>query len=160
MAQTLKTVQKSVKKKKEVLKEVEKLAGQDLRVLQQEVGAINSELETLKEEWEEYKKPIKEEIFETKQQISDKRVEYQYKADKIKELKKELKQAVSDIEHKKKVFQFMEAEWQAMPKDVNRNQYLKRINEIIGNLKSQNVEIRSILGEIGEIQKTTENVMR
>jgi hypothetical protein len=49
-----------------VLKEVEKLAGQDLRVLQQEVGAINSELETLKEEWEEYKKPIKEEIFETK----------------------------------------------------------------------------------------------
>jgi hypothetical protein len=31
-------------------------------------------------------------------------VEYQYKADKIKELKKELKQAVSDIEHKKKVF--------------------------------------------------------
>jgi peptidoglycan hydrolase CwlO-like protein len=66
MAATLKTVQKSVKKKKEVLKEVEKLAGQDLRVLQQEVGAINAELETLKEEWDEYKKPIKEEIFETK----------------------------------------------------------------------------------------------
>lgn len=54
----------------------------------------------------------------------------------------------------------MEAEWQAMPKDVNRNQYLKRINEIIGNLKSQNVEIRSILGEISEIQKVTENTMR
>jgi len=54
----------------------------------------------------------------------------------------------------------MEAEWAAMPKDVNRNQYLKRINEIIGNLKSQNVEIRSILGEIGEIQKVTENIMK
>jgi len=34
MASTLKTVQKTVKKKKEVMKEVEKLAGQDLRVLQ------------------------------------------------------------------------------------------------------------------------------
>ena len=45
----------------------------------------------------------------------------------------------------------MEAEWAAMPKDINRNQYLKRINEIIGNLKSQNVEIRSILTEIGDI---------
>ncbi len=54
----------------------------------------------------------------------------------------------------------MEAEWQAMPKDVNRNQYLKRINEIIGNLKSQNVEIRSILGEIGGIQKLTEDTMK
>lgn len=47
-----------------------------------------------------------------------------------------------------------------MPKDVNRNQYLKRINEIIGNLKSQNVEIRSILTEIGDIQKVTENIMK
>ncbi len=58
------------------MKEVEKLSGQDLRVLQSEVAAINGELEQLKEEWEEYKKPIKEEIFEAKQQISDKRVEY------------------------------------------------------------------------------------
>jgi hypothetical protein len=33
MASNLKTVQKQVKKKKEVLKEVEKLSGQDLRVL-------------------------------------------------------------------------------------------------------------------------------
>ena len=54
----------------------------------------------------------------------------------------------------------MEAEWAAMPKDINRNQYLKRINEIIGNLKSQNVEIRSILTEIGDIQKVTENIMK
>lgn len=86
------------------MKEVEKLSGQDLRVLQSEVAAINGELEQLKEEWEEYKKPIKEEIFEAKQQISDKRVEYQYKGEKIKELKRDLKQAVADIEHKKKVF--------------------------------------------------------
>ncbi len=68
-------------------------------------------MEQLKEEWEEYKKPIKEEIFETKQQISDKRVEYQYKAEKIKDLKRELKQIVADIEHKQVVFSYMEQEW-------------------------------------------------
>jgi hypothetical protein len=45
-------------------------------VLQSEVATINGELEQLKDEWEEYKKPIKEEIYETKQAISDKRVEY------------------------------------------------------------------------------------
>jgi len=92
-----------------------------LRVLQQEVSQMNDELTNLRDEWEEYKKPIKEEIFETKQQISDKRVEYQYKGDKIKELKKELKQAVIDIEHKKKIYTYMEQEWKQMPKDVNRN---------------------------------------
>lgn len=138
-------MQKLVKKKKEVLKEVEKLSGQDLRVLQSEVATINGELEQLKDEWEEYKKPIKEEIFETKQAITDKRVEYQYKTEKIKELKRELKQAVADIEHKKKVFTFMEAEWTQMPKDVNRNTYTKRIGEIIGSLKSQNGDIRLII---------------
>lgn len=30
---------------------------------------------------------------------------------------------------------FMEQEWNAMPKDINRNQYTKRITEIIGSLK-------------------------
>ena len=142
------------------MKEVEKLSGQDLRVLQSEVAAINGELEQLKEEWEEYKKPIKEEIFEAKQQISDKRVEYQYKGEKIKELKRDLKQAVTDIEHKKKVFQFMQQEWNAMPKDVNRNQYTKRITEIIGGLKHQNGEIKSIIGEISEIQASTSKIMQ
>lgn len=45
MSGNLKAVKTEVKKKREVLKEVEKLSGQDLRVLQTEVGAINSELE-------------------------------------------------------------------------------------------------------------------
>ena len=66
LADNLKKAQKTGKRKKEVLNELEKLAGQDLRVLQGEVGEINNELEQLKEEWEEYKKPINDEIFEKK----------------------------------------------------------------------------------------------
>jgi predicted nucleic acid-binding Zn-ribbon protein len=67
LAGNLKRDKAELKKKREVLKEVEKLAGQDLRVLQQEVSQMNDELTNLRDEWEEYKKPIKEEIFETKQ---------------------------------------------------------------------------------------------
>lgn len=44
------------------MQELEKLSGQDMRVLQGEVQEINTELEELKEQWEEYKKPINEEI--------------------------------------------------------------------------------------------------
>jgi len=107
MADNLKKQTKANKKKKEVLNELEKLGGQDLRVLQAEVGEINEQLEQLKEEWEGYKKPINEEIFEAKQEIADKRVEYKYKNDKIKGLKQELKGTVAEIEHKKKVLQFI-----------------------------------------------------
>lgn len=47
-----------------------------------------------------------------------------------------------------------------MPKDVNRNHYTKRIGEIIFSLKSQNVEIKSILTEIADIQEETTKVMK
>ncbi len=65
----MKRMQKVAKKKKEVLSELEKLKGQDMRVLQNEVGQVKKELEELRNEWEEYKKPINEEIFEKKQEI-------------------------------------------------------------------------------------------
>lgn len=50
-------------------------------------------------------------------------------------------------------------QWNKMPKDINRQQYLKRIHEIIGNLKTQKVEIKNILDEIKEIQGQTEDLM-
>ena len=49
LAENLKSTTKNVKKKKEVAAELAKLSGQDMRVLQAEVGAINNELEELKE---------------------------------------------------------------------------------------------------------------
>ena len=55
---------------------------------------MKKELDDLKAEWEEYKKPINEEIFEKKQEIQEKRIEYQYKNEKIKGLKKEIKEAI------------------------------------------------------------------
>lgn len=51
---------------------------------------------------------------------------------------------------------YLQGQWDKMPRDINRNQYLKRINEIIGNLKQQKVEIKTILEEIKGIQKDTE----
>ncbi len=63
-------------------------------------------------------------------------MEYTFKQEKIKGLKKELKEAFSEIEHKKQTLAYMQTELQKMPQDLNRNQYLKRINEIIGNLKA------------------------
>lgn len=53
----------------------------------------------------------------------------------------------------------MDSEYSKIPKDLNRNQYLKRINEIITNLKNQKVEIKKMLEEIKGIQTETENVI-
>jgi phenylalanyl-tRNA synthetase alpha subunit len=69
LTEQLKRVQKAAKKKKEVLQEIDKLGGQDLRVLQGEVNGVKKELEELREQWEEYKKPINDEILGKRQEI-------------------------------------------------------------------------------------------
>lgn len=90
-----------------------------------------------------------------KQEIADKRVEYRYKQDKIKNLKQEFKAVVQEIAHKKQIFEFMQEDWETMPKDVNRNQYLKRINVLIKDMKGQNSEIRGLLKEIQDVREST-----
>lgn len=103
MADQLKTQQKNVKKNKEIITELKKLEGQDLKVLQAAVGTLHTELDELKEEWNEYKKPIADELANEKQGIADKRVEYQYKMDKIKDIKREVKEAIETLQHKKEM---------------------------------------------------------
>lgn len=72
-----------------------------MRVLKDDVAGVKRELDDLRSEWEEYKKPINEEIFDKRQEIQEKRVEYQFKADKIKGIKKEIKEAIQELEHKR-----------------------------------------------------------
>lgn len=45
----------------------------------------------------------------------------------------------------------MKQEWEALPKDVNRNQFLKRINEIIKKVKDQNAGIKEIIEEVKDL---------
>ena len=45
MAENLKSQQKSLKKNKEILSELEKLGGQDVKVLQSQVGELKKELD-------------------------------------------------------------------------------------------------------------------
>lgn len=52
----------------------------------------------------------------------------------------------------------MQQEWEQLPKDVNRNQYLKRINEVIKTLKDQKVDIRTVLSDVKGIQNETQDV--
>lgn len=71
--------------------------------------------------------------------------------DKIKDIKKDIKETLAELEHKKEMVTYLQNQWEKMPKDINRNQYLKRINEIIGKLKQQKVDIKLMLRDIQAI---------
>lgn len=57
MNENLKATSKQNKRKKEILNELSKLGNQNLTVLQNEVAGLNGELDELKEQWNEFKKP-------------------------------------------------------------------------------------------------------
>lgn len=88
---------------------------------------------------------------QSKQDINDTKAEYKYKLDKIKDTKKDIKEAVNELAHKKTVLKYLNEQWETMPKDVNRNQYLKRINDIIGNIKRMKEDIAQVLGEVKDM---------
>lgn len=70
-----------------------------------------------------------------------------------------MKETIQELEHKKEMLTYLEGQWEKTPRDINRNQYLKRINEIIGNLKQQKAEIKTILEEIKGIRTDTEGLV-
>lgn len=160
MAENLKAITKVNNKNKDVLSEMTKLKGQNMKVLQSEVGELTQALEVLKDEWNEFKKPIADDIQEQKQLISDKKVEYQYKVDKIKDIKKEIKEIIQDLEHKKEVLVYYNKQWDKAPKDINRQSYLKRIKESITNLKNQKKDIHQILTDIYAMQAATDEQVK
>lgn len=64
------------------------------------------------------------------------KIEYGFKHEKIAKIKKDIKKSMKEMEYKQQMLEFMEKENQKIPKDVNRNQYLKRINEVIESVKA------------------------
>jgi predicted RNase H-like nuclease (RuvC/YqgF family) len=62
------------------------------------VAGLKEELDELEAEWREYKKPLNEAIANEKDEVTGKKVEYKYKVDRIKEIKKELKEAAQELQ--------------------------------------------------------------
>ena len=63
------------------------------------------------------------------------------------------------MEYKREMHKFMQGEYKKIPRDLNRNQYLRRINEVITNLKKQKESIQDILTEIRTVQDSSEGLI-
>lgn len=88
------------------------------------------------------------------------KIEYGYKAEKIKEIKKDIKKSMKELKYKQEMMAFMTEEYDKTPKDVNRNQYLKRINEINNQVKSSITTIQLTLEDVQRVQEETEKAIQ
>jgi len=144
---------KEWKKKKDLLQELKTVETNGIEKLDEEVKELEGKFDGLHQQLEEYQKPLEEEIYTKKNKLKDMKLEYGFKHDQIKEIKKNIKKSLAELKYKKEMLKFMEEEYSKIPKDINRNQYIKRINEVVGNVKLQQEEIQRTLKDLDRVEE-------
>ena len=84
--------------------------------LQEEEVAITSQLEEMNKGWAEIKQQLELEIEKKKKVVSEKKIEYTYKADQIKQMKKEISDSLREMRNKEELIKFLEEEYSKTPK--------------------------------------------
>ena len=75
---------------------------------QAKVNELESELASLQKQWDEYKKPLVEEIQETQEEVKEKRVEYQFKKEQVLQMRADISRATKEMAYKEELMQFMQ----------------------------------------------------
>ena len=148
------------KKKTDLIKELQILQKQGVGGLDKELADLEKNFQDLQKQWEDYQKPIQEEIYEEKNKLKDMKLEYGFKQEQISQIKKNIKKSLAELKYKKEMLKFMEEEYSKLPKDINRNQYIKRINDVVSNVKVQQEEIQNTLNDINNIQSESTSMIK
>lgn len=71
--------------------------------LDQEVQELESKFSELHKQLEDYQKPIEEEIYTRKTKLKDMKLEYGFKQEQIKDIKKQIKKSLAELKYKKEM---------------------------------------------------------
>eukprot|EP01022_Parablepharisma_sp_SALTPOND_P018229 TRINITY_DN2969_c0_g1_i1.p1 TRINITY_DN2969_c0_g1~~TRINITY_DN2969_c0_g1_i1.p1 ORF type:complete len:701 (-),score=113.81 TRINITY_DN2969_c0_g1_i1:1261-3363(-) len=133
-----------------------------LQNLLKEEQVIETQLDDIKNSWEEIKQQMEQEIEKKRKMVSERKIEYTYKADQIKQMKKEINDSLREMKYKEELIKFMEEEYAKTPKDITRQFYVDKIAETINNVKGEKSQIDSTITDIKDlkevISKTIESI--
>eukprot|EP00163_Fabomonas_tropica_P031331 TRINITY_DN7416_c0_g1_i1.p1 TRINITY_DN7416_c0_g1~~TRINITY_DN7416_c0_g1_i1.p1 ORF type:complete len:662 (+),score=184.03 TRINITY_DN7416_c0_g1_i1:141-1988(+) len=122
----------------------------ELRKLSQ---ATAQRLMELGGEWEARRGPLVEQYRQKKDELAQRKQECQNKLERIKTMRKEMKDMVNSVRAKDGLHKQLVQEYERMPKDVDRALYTHRIMDIVKNVKKQNDEINKILVDSRNVRK-------
>ena len=143
-----------------VWKEASSLAskgGDDLEstldALKGEIDAFEAEFGNEKAQWLELKKPVLEEI-EQMRSVDSQRKERRQKVERdTLEMKQKISRLQIDLRHRNQEKLQLQGQYKNADKSLNRYNYVRRIGEIIKNVKKQEVEIERILADTLQVQR-------
>jgi len=133
-------------------------ADSNIAELQGMSNAAAQRLLELAGEWEKHRLPLLEQYRKLKDDQINKQDDSKLKLERIKEMRAQMKALVEEIHQKEDHYKQLLDAFAALPQDVTRAVYTRRILEIVKNVKKQKVDIDKILIDTRNLKKEINNV--
>ncbi|XP_023016025.1 coiled-coil domain-containing protein 22 homolog [Leptinotarsa decemlineata] len=122
------------------------------------VQNAHDRLEELAKQWNEIQTPLLEEYNSLKNSLTSEEAKFQEDQQKLTSTRETYKKLVEDLNEKTVLEQSLSEKCKQLNRTNNRSAYTRRILEIIGNIRKQNVEIEHILKDTRTVQKDINNL--
>ena len=159
----LEEAKRQYKMKKQLVDMMDDREGNE-RKLRDLIKQAQDRIAKLREEWAAHRDPLVAELEAVRNGEEERRKERQGKVDDIKRMRGEIADMATQIRQKEQLAEKLKKDWGKMPKNVNRNVYTYRILDIINSIAKQKAEIRRIITDIKDVQKsinkTSETLVR
>jgi hypothetical protein len=117
------------------------------------LAAAKERMEQLQKEWEAAKAPLVQAIDAHAKAADEKRENAKIQLEEIEKWRSEGKETSTLLRAKEHEQRQLLEEYESAPKNVHRPSFVRRVNEIIKNIKKQEGEINKIVGDTRTVQR-------
>jgi len=114
---------------------------------------FEQDIQEMKEEWNKHKVKVVSKIEKYKVTIEENKEKLEEIKSKIKFLETDYDSLVQKIKTNQDIRIYLQNEYTNLPKEVSRNVFVKRINEINASYMKQKNDLNNILSEVDEVTK-------
>ena len=129
-------------------------------VLQDEVKELADKFKSMTNDWLQYSGEMKNNIELMRTKISTKKKEYNFKYEKIGELKEEVSRIENKINEKRNLKEFLKEEYDKIQIDINRNTIISKINDLTKAIVESKDAVRKQLANLAEIESEIDDEVR
>ena len=122
--------------------------------LESENRELEKEISQIETEWEIHREEMRKAIHDFEEQVENKREKFNQIRDKLKQYDEDYEKLCNDIRSDQTQVESLQIEFSKTQKDVNRQLYIKKINDINANFKKQKNDFGKINVEVKELESS------
>jgi len=112
----------------------------------------------LAQEWETHRVPLLDRYNQLQQELHDRKQSYKNTVDALKQSRNNIRSSIQEVKEKEQATQTLKQNYESLPKNLTRQEFVTRIFDIVKNIESQRKEIAKILAESRELRRAIEKI--